>query len=171
MNYKVQKAFVIGFFSLAGAIFLAGILWLPITLLVNKIRWKCDMATIDERLNIEYFQETIARSDEIIVHCKNTEYENESVSDDFLTYYASAHDSCLASEQRGLYGEDFSVTIIDGRFTFTADYSSDIDYFHLEYFVHSNPQNDTFWDFWASDIEYFSFNPAFVEVFISYFSD
>lgn len=37
MNYKLQKAFVIGFFTLAGAIFLAGILWFTITLLVNKI--------------------------------------------------------------------------------------------------------------------------------------
>jgi len=70
-----------------------------------------------------------------------------------------------------MFGEDFSVTIKDGRFTFIAEYSSDVDYFRLKYFVHSNPETDTFWDFWASDIKYFSFNPASVESLIDYFMD
>ena len=169
MNYKLQKAFVICFFSLAGAIFLVGILWIPTWILFSEIRWICDSATISERLNIEYFEETITKSDEIVVHYNDTEYDN--ASNEFLSYYASVHQSCQETNPQGYLITEIATIITDGKFTFMASYSTNVHYFTLHYYVTPSGEDKPFWDNDAWGIKYYSFSPSSVDSLIDYFAD
>ncbi|NCA96778.1 MAG: hypothetical protein EOM77_01110 [Bacteroidia bacterium] len=138
-------------------------------MLISDIQWKHNSTIISQRLNINYFTNTIAKSSYIIVRYNDAEYDD--FRDGFLSYYVSTHDSCEEIDTQEVLITEFAVIIKDGQFTFSAHYSTNADYFLLEYFVSPTDEDKPFWDVDAIGIKYFSFDPSSVLSLIDYFID
>ncbi|NCA96777.1 MAG: hypothetical protein EOM77_01105 [Bacteroidia bacterium] len=165
MNYRLQKNAVIGFFVLSGSILMLGILWYPLSLLIIHIQNRIKQNDVNERLNLEYFEEVISANGRITIFYSNNYYSEPD--NGFRNYYLNTHNASNETEYSEFVPE-FSVTINDGDYSFIAEYSSQCNYFKLDYIAYPYVIVDDEDIIAPRNSKMFTYDSSYVESLVNY---
>ena len=159
-NYKAGKPVLIGAIVLLIAAIVIPFAVIGFILLATDISYK----KINERVNLNYYEQLIIKTDKLVVFYDNMQYSN--LSDEFRSYYSESHNTPVDnSSYSGLLSSDadsFFVCAVDGNYVFKATYWNDLNKFELccvpssfDNFMNYNYDAHAFW---SSSITTFPYN-------------
>ncbi len=128
-SYKLGKPIFIGSIVILVAAIVIPFAIIGFVLLASDISYK----KINERVNLDYYEKLIIKTDKLVVFYEDVQYLNPS--SEFKEYYSESHNTPVeepSSEENLVSDADsFFVCASDGNYVYKAIYYKNVDMFEL----------------------------------------